>query len=258
MRMLLFAQTAVAAAALAFAAPGTTSAYAAGGGVHLESQDWSFSGLFGTFDQASAQRGFQVYREVCSGCHSMNLMSYRNLEGIGLPAETVKAIAAEADKTVINDEGEEVDVPRAASDRFVEPYANVQEARSVNGGALPPDLSLMAKARANGPNYIYALLMGYNDPPEGFDLSEGMNYNAAFAGHQIAMSQPLFDEMVEYSDSTPATLDQMSRDVVTFLMFAAEPHMEERKRTGIKVVAFLFILTVLLFFVKRRVWADLH
>ena len=253
MRILRFAKTAVVAAAISL---GGASAQAAGGGIDYESQDWSFSGIFGTFDQASAQRGLQVYRDVCAGCHSMNLMAYRYLEGIGLPDATVKALAATAEKTIINDEGEEVTVPRLPSDRFPAPFANEQEARASNGGAYPPDLSLMAKARANGPNYLYALLTGYHDAPADFNLNEGMYYNAAFPGHQIAMAPPLADDLVEFSDGTPATVDQMTRDLVTFLTFAAEPHMEERKRMGLKIVAFLLILSVMLYFVKKKVWSD--
>lgn len=254
MRMLRFAQTAIAAAALAFAAPG---ANAAGGGAHIESQDWSFGGIFGTFDRAAAQRGYQVYKDVCAGCHSMNLMSYRYLEGIGLPADTVKALAATAEKTAINDDGEEITVPRTPADRFPAPFKNVKEARASNGGALPPDLSLIAKARANGPNYLYGLLTGYHEAPADVHVNEGMYYNTAFHGNQISMAPPLSEGLVEFSDGTKATLDQMAHDVVTFLTFAAEPHMEARKRTGIKVVAFLLILSVLLYFVKKKVWSNL-
>lgn len=252
MRMLRFAQTALAAAVLSLAAPGAHAA----GGVEVESQDWSFDGIFGTFDQASAQRGYQVYRDVCAGCHAMHLMAYRNLDGIGLPDETIKALAATADKTVINEDGEEVSAPRLPSDRFPSPFANEQEARASNGGAYPPDLSLIAKARANGPNYLYALLTGYEEPPADVTMNEGMYYNKAFAGHQIAMAPPLADDLVEFSDGTAATTDQMARDVVTFMTYAAEPHMEDRKRTGLKVVGFLLILSVMLYFVKRRVWSD--
>lgn len=252
MRMLRFAQTALAAAVLTFSAPGANAA----GGVDVESQNWSFDGIFGTFDLAGAQRGYQVYRDVCSGCHSMNLMAYRYLEGIGLPDDTIKALAATAEKTAINDDGEEVSVPRLPSDHFPAPFANEKEARASNGGALPPDLSLMAKARANGPNYIYALLTGYHEPPADVTMNEGMYYNSAFPGHQIAMAPPLADDLVEFSDGTAATADQMAHDVVTFLAFAAEPHMEDRKRTGLKVVAFLLILSVMLYFVKKKVWSD--
>jgi len=255
MRILRFAQAAVAAAAVALAAPG---AQAAGGGISYESQDWSFSGIFGTIDPASAQRGYQVYKDVCAGCHAMRLMSYRYLEGIGLPEPTVKALASQAEIATLNDEGEEVMRPRLPSDPFPSPFPNERMARASNGGAYPPDLSLIAKARANGPNYLYALLTGYHEAPADFNVLEGMYYNAAFEGHQIAMAPPLFEDAVTFADGTPATVDQMARDVTTFLMFAAEPHMDERKRTGLKVVLFLVILSVMLYFVKKKVWADVH
>ena len=253
MRMLRFAQTALAAALLAVAAPGVQ---AAGGGADIESQDWSFSGIFGTFDRASAQRGYQVYMDVCSGCHSMNLMSYGYLEGIGLPEATVKALAATSEKDATNDDGADIKVPRTPADRFPDPYRNVKEARASNNGALPPDLSLMAKARANGPNYLYALLTGYHEAPADFTVNEGMYYNTAFDGRQIAMAPPLAEDLVTFGDGTKASVDQMARDVVTFLTFAAEPHMEDRKRTGLKVVAFMLILSVMLYFVKKKVWSD--
>lgn len=252
MGILRIARSACAVAMIALAAP---AANAAGGGDY-ESQDWSFGGIFGTFDQAAAQRGYQVYRNVCAGCHAMKLMSYRYLEGIGVPDETVKAIASQDTKMVINGDGEEVEVQRLPSDQFPSPFPNEQAARSANGGAYPPDLSLIAKARADGPNYLYALLTGYHEAPADFVLNEGMYYNEAFGGHQIAMAAPLYEDAVEYADGTPATVEQMSHDVVTFLAFAGEPHMDERKRTGLKVVLFLFILTVMLYFVKKKVWAD--
>jgi len=255
MRVLRFAQTALAVAALSLSAP---AAHAAGPGLTYEDQNWSFEGIFGTFNNASAQRGYQVYRQVCAGCHAMNLMSYRYLEGIGLPAETVDALASLDEKTIINDEGEQVSVPRLASDRFPAPFPNEQAARAANGGAYPVDLSLIAKARANGPDYLYALLTGYSEPPTGEEVMPGMYYNEAYPGHQIAMAQPLYDDLIEFADGTPATVDQMTRDVVTFLAYAAEPHMEERKQTGLKVVGFLLILTVLLYFVKKKVWADVE
>ncbi len=254
MRILRLVQAALAAASIAFFAPATQ---AAGGGGY-ESQDWSFSGIFGTIDPASAQRGYQVYKNVCAGCHSVNLMSYRYLEGIGLPENTIKVLASEAEKTAVDDEGETVSVPRLPSDPFPAPFANEKQARASNNGALPPDLSLIAKARANGPNYIYALLTGYKEPPADFQLGDGMYYNVAFPGNQIAMAPPLSEGLVDFSDGTPATVDQMARDVTTFLMFAAEPHMDERKRTGLKVVLFLLVLTVMLYFVKKRVWANVH
>lgn len=255
MRILRFAHAAVAAAAFALAAP---AAHAAGAGAEYESQDWSFSGPFGTIDHASAQRGYQVYKDVCSTCHSMRLMYYRYLEGIGLPEETVKALAGQAEIATLNDDGEEVMRPRRPSDPFPMPFPNEKAARAANGGALPPDLSLIAKAREGGPDYIYALLTGYEEPPADFTVNEGMHYNTAFEGHQIAMAPPLYEDGVTFADGTPATVDQMAHDVATFLMFAAEPHMDDRKRTGLKVVLFLFVLTVLLYFVKKKVWADVH
>jgi ubiquinol-cytochrome c reductase cytochrome c1 subunit len=254
MRMLRLAKAALAVATIALSA---SSVQASGGG-HYESQKWSFSGIFGTIDHAAAQRGYQIYKDVCSGCHSMNLMSYRNLAGIGLPDPTIKALASQAEIATINGDGETVMRPRLPSDRFPAPFANKQAARASNNGALPPDLSLIAKARANGPNYLYALLTGYHEPPADVKVAEGMHYNAAFEGHQIAMAAPLHDDAVTFSDGTKATVDQMAHDVTTFLMFAAEPHMDARKRTGLKVVLFLFALTVLLYFVKKKVWADLH
>ncbi|MCB9930090.1 MAG: cytochrome c1 [Alphaproteobacteria bacterium] len=256
MRILRFAQAAVAAAAVAFALP--ASVQAAGGGTEIASQDWSFSGVFGTIDRAAAQRGYQVYKEVCAGCHSMNLMHYRDLAGIGLPAETIKALASQADIATTNDDGDATTRPRRPSDPFPAPFANEKQARASNGGALPPDLSLMAKARENGPNYIYALLTGFHEPPPGFNVIEGMHYNVAFDGHQIAMAPPLFDDAVTYADGTKASLDQMAHDVSTFLMFTAEPHFDERKRMGLKVVLFLLVLSVMLYFVKKKVWADVH
>lgn len=256
MRILRLAQAAAATVALTIASG--SAANAAGGGISYESQDWSFSGIFGSFDQASAQRGYQVYKEVCAGCHSMKLLRFRDLAGIGLPEHTIKVLASEAEIATTDDVGDPTTRARLPSDPFPSPFENEKQARASNGGALPPDLSLMAKARANGPNYLYALLTGYSEPPAGEEMNEGMYYNSAFPGHQIAMAPPIADDLVEFSDGTPATADQMTRDLVTFLTFAAEPHMEDRKRTGLKVVMFLLILSVMLYFVKKKVWADVH
>jgi ubiquinol-cytochrome c reductase cytochrome c1 subunit len=253
MRVFRMARTGLVAASLICIAASANAV----GDVEVEDQDWSFEGIFGHFDNAATQRGFQVYRDVCAGCHSMNLMSYRYLEGIGLPEATVDALASQADKTVINDDGEEVSVPRLASDKFPAPYPNENAARATNAGALPPDLSLMAKAREDGPNYIYALLTGYHEAPADVEVMEGMYYNTAFPGHQIAMSPPLSADLVTFSDGTPATVEQMAHDVVNFMMFAAEPHLEDRKRTGLKVVGFLIVLTVMLYFVKKKVWSNI-
>ncbi len=220
---------------------------------------WSFDGPFGSFDYASAQRGFQVYKEVCSNCHSMRLLSYRDLRGIGLDDADIKAIAAEI--TVpggTNDAGEPVERPALPSDRFKMPFPNDKAARAANGGALPPDQSLIIKARENGPDYVHALLNGYVDAPAGTTTPAGQYYNEYFPGHFLAMPQPLHDGQVEYTDGTKATVDQMSRDVVQFLTWASEPTMERRKQLGVKAVVFLALLTGLTYGVKRKIWKDVH
>ena len=220
---------------------------------------WSFSGITGTFDRASVQRGFQVYTEVCSGCHSMNLLYYRDLIDIGFSEEQVKVIAAEY--TVMdgpNDEGEFYERPARPSDKFVSPYTNEQEARISNNGSYPPDLSVITKARKYGVDYIYYLLLGYEDPPEGFELGEGMSYNKWMDGNQIAMTQPLDDEYVDYEDGTPNTLSQLSEDVVTFLAWSAEPELEIRKSIGIKVILFFIIVGFLFYLMKQKLWREVN
>jgi ubiquinol-cytochrome c reductase cytochrome c1 subunit len=228
---------------------------------------WSFAGMFGTYDRAALQRGFQVYKEVCSACHAMRYLSYRDLGppgiggsgGLGFNAEEVKAIAAAVEVADgPNDEGEMFKRPGRPSDRFVAPFANDNAARAANNGALPPDLSLMTKAREHGADYLHALLTGYKDPPAGFKLPEGMNYNTYFPGQQIAMAPPLADGAVTFADNTKASVDQMAHDVTTFLAWAAEPEMEARKQMGIKVILFLIVLSGLLYAVKRKVWKGVH
>jgi ubiquinol-cytochrome c reductase cytochrome c1 subunit len=228
--------------------------------VELPEVEWSFDGIFGKFDKAQLQRGFQVYDEVCSSCHSLRYVAYRNLAAIGFDEERIKEIAAEKQVPGDPDEdGEPTERDALPSDKFVPPYANDNAARSANNGALPPDLSILTKARGGGADYIYGLLVGYEEEaPEGVELAEGMAYNHVFPGKQIAMPAPLDDEAVEYEDGTEATLDQHSRDVTAFMVWAAEPELETRKRMGIKVVLFLIVLTALLYAVKRKVWADLH
>jgi len=238
---------------------GGQTAHAAGDAIHLEKQDWSFSGLFGTFDRAAAQRGLQVYREVCSTCHSLNFISFRNLADLGYSEAEVKAIAAEYE--VVdgpNDEGEMFTRAGTPSDRFVAPFANDNAARASNGGALPPDLSLIVEARAGFEDYIYALLTGYGEAPEGVQVAEGMSYNKAFPGHQIAMAQPLYEDGVTYADGTTASVDQMAKDVTTFLTWAAEPNLEARKRTGVAVILFLIVASGLFYASKRKIWASVH
>lgn len=234
---------------------------AAGDGIHIEAQEWSFSGPFGTFDRGQIQRGFQVYKEVCSACHGLRQLNFRNLAEPGGPEFSeaeVKALAEEAEvKDGPNDEGEMFDRPGKPSDAFVSPFPNENAARAANNGAYPPDLSLMAKARVGGPDYIYALMVGYKDAPENMKISDGMNYNAVFPGHQIAMASPLGDDAVEYSDGTKPTLDNYAKDVSAFLMWAAEPKLEERHRLGFRFMIYLLILSGFLYMAKRRIWSGL-
>ena len=237
----------------------SSSADAAGDAPHAPEHHWSFSGLFGTYDRAALRRGFEVYKGVCSGCHGLRLVAYRNLMDIGFTEAEVKAIAADVDVPAEpNEEGEIEDRPGIPADRFQSPFANENAARASNGGALPPDLSLIIKARLNGPNYVNGLLTGYKDAPAGEEVPEGMYYNANFSGHLIAMAPPLSDEGVDYADKTKATVKQQAEDVVTFLTWAAQPELEERKRMGVKVIMFLLLMTGLLYVVKRRIWADVH
>ncbi len=224
--------------------------------LHPQQMKWEFDGFFGRFDKASIQRGYQVYKEVCAACHSMKLVSFRNLTEAGFSEDEVKQIASEYSVTDgPNDEGEMFDRPGLPSDRFVSPYANEQAARAANGGAYPPDLSLIIKARHDGANYVYSLLTGFRDAPEGFAMSEGKNYNPYFEGRQISMPPPIADDgQVDYKDGTYATKEQMVIDVVNFLQFAAEPEMEKRKKMGIRTMIFLGIFLVILLITKKSVW----
>ena len=227
--------------------------------IEAPEREWSFHGLFGTFDRGALQRGFQVYQEVCAGCHSLRLVSYRNLAAIGFSEDQVKKIAASVEVTDgPNDDGEMFQRPGRPSDRFVSPFANANAARAANNGALPPDLTLMVKARTGGVDYLYGILTGYRDPPKGRELAEGMSYNLYFPGRHIAMPPPLADDAVEYADKTKATVVQMAVDLTTFLAWTAEPELEERKRMGVKVLLFLLVLTGMMYVVKRKIWADVH
>jgi ubiquinol-cytochrome c reductase cytochrome c1 subunit len=223
--------------------------------------DWSFKGFTGKFDRASLQRGFQVYKEVCSACHSMQYLSYRNLGEEGGPEfskEEVKAISASFE--VIdgpNSEGEMFTRPGRPSDRFVSPYPNVQASTTANGGAYPPDMSVLVKARSGGANYIYSILMGYEDKPEGFSLDEGVYYNKYMSGNKIKMSKPLSEGIVEYSDGTNASEAQMAKDVTTFLAWAAEPELEARHKTGVKVLIYLILLSILVYLSMKRIWSRI-
>jgi ubiquinol-cytochrome c reductase cytochrome c1 subunit len=227
--------------------------------LHPKQMKWEFDGIFGRFDRASAQRGYQVYKEVCSACHSLKLVAYRNLTQLGFSEDEVKQIASEASVSDgPNDDGDMFDRAGLPSDKFVGPYANEQAARSANGGAYPPDLSLIVKARHDGPNYVYSILTGYGEAPEGFAMAEGKNYNPYFEGRQISMPQPLGDDgQVDYKDGTYATKEQMAIDVVNFLQFAAEPETEHRKKMGVRTMIFLAILFVILLAAKKAVWRKL-
>lgn len=219
---------------------------------------WSFDGMFGSFDRTSIQRGFQVYKEVCSACHSLHLVAFRNLKDIGFSEAEAKEIAKNYNiPDGPNDSGEMFERPGILSDYFPGPYANEKAARASNNGAFPPDLSLMIRAREDGANYVYSLLTGFGQPPKDFNVQDGMHYNPYFPGMQIAMAAPLSDGIVTYTDGTKATIDQMARDVVNFLQWTADPKMEKRKLTGVKVLLFLGIFTALFAIAKKRVWKKI-
>jgi len=221
--------------------------------------NWSFKGIFGVFDRASLQRGYQVYQEVCSGCHSAQYLSYRNLSEKGGPefsVEEAKAIAAQFEvEDGPNSDGEMFTRLGRLSDKFVKPYPNVEASTAANGGAYPPDMSVLAKARKGGADYIYSLLLGYEEAPTGFELDEGVYYNKYMSGNRIKMLAPLSDGLVEYSDGTQSTTAQMAKDVTTFLVWAAEPHLESQHRMGFKVIIYLIILLTLVYMSKQKVWS---
>jgi ubiquinol-cytochrome c reductase cytochrome c1 subunit len=234
--------------------------------IEIPREHWSFNGVFGKFEQADVKRGFQVYKDVCSACHSMNLMSYRNLTQIGFSDDEVKEIAASVQVTDgPNEAGEMFERAGKPSDTFKPPFPNEQAARAANNGALPPDLSLIARSRAGkgftgyeGADYIHAILNGYVDAPADFKLGDGMNYNKYFHGHQIAMPQPLTEGAVTFADGASNTLEDESRDVATFLTWAGEPNLESRHRTGLKAILFLVVFTLLFYAAKRKVWSRIH
>jgi ubiquinol-cytochrome c reductase cytochrome c1 subunit len=285
--MLVTRTTVLAAGAIAAALALATPAHAAGEETpHPPRQSWSFSGVFGTFDRAQLQRGFKVFRESCQNCHSLSRVYFRNLSQPGGPEFSqgqVRALAAEYKiKDGPNDAGDMFERPGRAADTFPPPFPNENAAAAANGGKAPPDLSVMAKARTyergfpwfvldvlpipgvmyqeNGPDYLAALLNGYEDPPQGLEVPAGGNYNRYYPGHIIAMPKPLNDGQIEYAKlengqpQAPETVEQYAKDVTAFLMWTAEPHLEERKRLGVKVIAFLLLLAGLLYFTKKRIW----
>lgn len=264
-------------------------AFAAGGSEHPPAQKWSFSGPFGTFDRAQLQRGFKIYKEVCAACHGLGMISFRNLSQPGGPGFTegqVKTLAADYKiKDGPNEAGEMFERPGRPSDRFPSPFPNAEAAKAANGGAVPPDFSVIAKARTyergfpmwaidivtqyqeQGVDYIVALLNGYDAPPKGVTVEPGLHYNKYFPGNKIGMANPLvalFDDNGKatdanfYTDGTPLTREQVGRDIAAFLMWAAEPKLEERKQIGAKVVMWLILLAGLLYFTKKRIWSRLE
>ncbi|QQG35833.1 MAG: cytochrome c1 [Micavibrio aeruginosavorus] len=243
---------------VALSALSPASARAAEGGA-LPHLSWSFEGVNGTYDRASLQRGFKVYREVCGACHSMDKVYYRDLEALGYDEDQIKAVAAEY--TFIdgpNDEGEMYERPGRPSDPFKAPYASREQSMYANNGAYPPDMSLLAKARHGGANYIYGILTGYGHAPEGHEVPEGKYWNTMMPGHIIAMAPPLQDGQVSYDDNASQTVDQYAKDVATFLTWASEPHMEDRKRVGITAFLFLLVFTGVMYTVKKKLWAKIH
>ena len=240
----------------------TKSVMTAENEITLLKQDWSFKSFFGTFDRASLQRGYQVYSEVCASCHSMKYLSYRNLAEEGGPEfseEQAKAIASNFEITDgPNSDGEMFTRPAKLSDKFVMPYANVEEAKISNGGAYPPDMSVLVKARAGGADYIYSVLLGYEDPPQGMELDDGVYYNKYMYGNKIKMPPQLYEDLITYSDGTTATPEQMAKDVVTFLSWSAEPKLEERHKLGFRAIVYLTILTILVYFSMKKIWSRVE
>ncbi|GFZ47277.1 Complex III subunit 4 [Saitozyma sp. JCM 24511] len=238
--------------------PEASANTAAEDGLHPANLPFEHKGWFDTFNHGSIRRGYQVYREVCSACHSLDRIAWRNLVGVSHTVDEVKAMAEEVEYTDgPNDEGEMFQRPGKLADYMPPPYANDEAARAGNAGALPPDLSLVVKARHGGVDYIYSLLTGYVDPPPGVTVAEGMNYNPYFPGGGIAMARVLFDGLVEYDDKTPATTSQMAKDVVTFLAWAAEPEHDDRKKMGMQAVIILSTMTAISLYIKRFKWTPI-
>ncbi|CTQ51956.1 Cytochrome b/c1 [Roseibium album] len=276
--MIKMVRSFAAVAAIAIATPALS---AGGEAPHIDRQQWSFSGPFGVFERGQLQRGFKVYQEVCQACHGLRQVSFRNLAQEGGPSfseDQAKQIAS--DYTVVdgpNDDGDMYDRPAILADKFPSPFPNEQAARAANGGAYPPDFSLLAKARAayrgfpwfvfdaftqyqeNGPDYIYSLLTGYEEDPEGVEVPAGQYYNHSYLGGKLlAMAPPLYDEAVEYTDGSPMTVDQYSKDVSAFMMWAAEPHLEQRKKIGFRVMVFLIFFAGMLYFTKKKLWRNVE
>ena len=262
MRFGIKAGLAAAIMAVGLSAAVSAPANAAGDAKHPAEMNWQFDGLFGTYDRNALRRGFQVYKEVCASCHSLNQIAFRNLSQEGGPEFSEAEVKAIAKEYLVedgpDDYGDMFERDALPRDKFPSPYPNENAARAANGGAYPPDLSLITKARGGGADYIHALLSGYEEAPEGVEIRVGLYYNPYMAGGKIAMPVPLLEELVEYSDGTEATVEQMSMDVTHLLNWTAEPELEERKRMGFMVLIYLTIFAGLMFFSMRKIWADLH
>lgn len=223
--------------------------------IELKKESWPFEGIFGIFDRVAIERGWKVYDQVCSSCHGINQLTYRNLEKVGFSKEYISNITSRYFiQDGPNEQGEFFQRKASLNDYFVNPFNNEEQAKYMNNGAYPPDLSLIIKARSRGPDYLYSLLTGYTDPPEDFVLPEGLYYNEYYPGHKIAMPPPLYQGQVVYNDDIYPTVAQMSRDLTIFLQWVAEPEMEHRKSLGIKVFSFLTFLTILFYFAKNNIW----
>ncbi|KAM9800807.1 cytochrome c1, heme protein, mitochondrial [Syngnathus typhle] len=226
--------------------------------LHPPNYPWSHAGPLSSLDHGSIRRGYQVYKQVCSACHSMEYLAFRNLVGVSHTEDEVKAIAEEVEVVDGPDEtGEMFTRPGKLSDYFPKPYANPEAARVANNGALPPDLSYIVNARHGGEDYVFSLLTGYCEPPAGVAVREGLYYNPYFPGQAIGMAPPIYNEILEYDDGTPATMSQVAKDVCTFLRWAAEPEHDQRKRMGLKLLMGSAILVPLLYYMKRHRWAVL-
>ncbi|KNE63744.1 hypothetical protein AMAG_08830 [Allomyces macrogynus ATCC 38327] len=227
-------------------------------GLHAPHYPWNHKGPLDSFDHASIRRGYQVYKEVCAACHSLDRIAYRNLVGVSHSVDEAKALAEEMEYVDgPNDQGEMFTRPGKLSDYHPRPYPNEEAARAANAGAYPPDLSLMVKARHGAEDYVFALLMGYCDPPAGVEIREGLNYNPYFPGGAIGMARNIYDEVVEFEDGTPATASQIAKDVVTFLAWAAEPEHDDRKRMGLKAMILLTAMSGFSLWLKRFKWSVL-
>lgn len=226
--------------------------------LHPPQYPWSHAGPLSSLDHASIRRGYQVYKQVCSACHSMEYLAFRNLVGVSHTEDEVKTIAEEVEVVDGPDEnGEMFTRPGKLSDYFPKPYPNPEAARAANNGALPPDLSYIVNARHGGEDYVFSLLTGYCDPPAGVTVREGLYYNPYFPGQAIGMAPPIYNEILEYDDGTPATMSQVAKDVCTFLRWAAEPEHDQRKRMGLKLLMGSAIIVPLLYYMKRHRWSVL-